>query len=229
VVYLPAEDVFVAVLSNCDCNSPELLTYKLAAIAAGRSYEYKEITISASNLQSYTGVYVNQKGQQRIITESGNKLFSQLGRGPKSQIRPFRNDQFFYDADPMATIEFTRNKSGKIEKLISGQLRGNDTWNKTDKPLPGENGIKISEDILKEYEGVYEVSPHFSFTITKEQDRLFLQAQGQEKFEMFAETSSVFFLKVNDAQLEFVKENGGKITKAILTQGGKEAQAKKIK
>ena len=78
------------------------------------------------------------------------------------------------------------------------------------------------------YTGEYEVSPQFSFTVTKEKDRLFLQATGQEKLEMFAETNNKFFLKVNDAQLEFVNESG-KITKVILKQGGRTTDAMKIK
>jgi hypothetical protein len=36
-------------------------------------------------------------------------------------------------------------------------------------------------------------------------------------------------LKVNDAELEFLDEGTGKITKAILKQGGRETNARKIK
>jgi hypothetical protein len=48
------------------------------------------------------------------------------------------------------------------------------------------------------------------------------------QLEMFAESNNKFFLKVNDAQLEFVNESG-KITKAILKQGGRTTDAMKIK
>ncbi|MGZ8541626.1 MAG: serine hydrolase [Chitinophagaceae bacterium] len=228
-IYLPKEDVFVAVFSNCDCNSPEVVTSKLAAMAGGKAYEHKEIVVANKILQGYTGVYENQKGQQRFITISENKLFSQLGRGPKSLIRSYQKDRFFYDADAMSTIEFTGNKTGAIEKLTTISLRGNDAWNKTNKPLPDENGIKLAEQVLEAFTGVYEVSPDFTFLITKEQTRLFLHATGQEKVEIFAETATIFFLKVNDAQLEFVKDGRGKVTKAILKQGGRETDAVKIK
>jgi hypothetical protein len=228
-VYLPGEDVFVAVLSNCDCNSPRDVAYKLAALATGKPYEHKEVAVANNILQGYAGVYENQKGQQRIITVSGNKLFSQLGRGPKSLVKSYQKDAFFFDADAMSTIEFTRDKTGGIVKLTTGHFSGNDTWNKTNKPLPGEDGIKLDEHILETLVGVYEVSPNFSFSITKEQTRLFLQATGQQKVEIFAETATIFFLKVNDAQLEFVKDGTGKVTKVIVKQGGKETGARKIK
>ena len=46
---------------------------------------------------------------------------------------------------------------------------------------------------------------------------------------MFADTETKFFVKVNDAQFEFVKDDSGTVIKAILNQGGRQADAKKIK
>ena len=90
-------------------------------------------------------------------------------------------------------------------------------------------GGVVDEAILERYTGKYEVSPQFSFAISKEGDRLFLQAAGQEKLEMFAESEAKFFLKVNDAQVEFVKDDSGKVVKAIINQGGRKTEAKKVK
>lgn len=228
-IYLPQEDVYVAVLSNCDCNALEGIPNRLAALAAGRPYKYNETTLPNNTIQGYTGVYENQKGQQRIITFLDNKLFSQLGRGPKSLLKAYQKDRFYFDADAMTTIDFTSGSNGSIENLTTADLRGNVIWNKTDKPVPNEDGIKLADDILEAYLGLYEVSPHFSFSIMKEQGRLFLKATGQEKVEIFAEAENRFFLKVNDAELEFVKDNTGKVSKAILNQGGRATDAKKIK
>lgn len=227
-MYLPKEDVFVVVFSNCDCNYPKEITTRLAALAAGKPYEYKEIPVDNSILPGYTGLYENQKGQERIITVSENQLYSQLGRGPKSQLKAYQKDKFFFD-DPMVTIEFSRNKEGNIETLIAKKLDGNDVWKKTNKPIPDSNGIKVDEHILETYVGEYEIPSVFTFAVTKEQDRLFIQATGQEKLEMLAETETKFFLKANDAQLEFVKDDSGKVTKAIVNQGGRQADAKRIK
>lgn len=228
-MYLPKEDVFVVVFSNCDCYYPKEITTRLAALAIGKPYEYKEILVENSILQGYTGVYENQKNQQRIITVSENKLYSQLGRGPKSNLKSYQKDMFFFDDDAMKTIEFSRNKKGKTEKLITKKLDGNDVWNKTNKPIPDSNGIKVDEKILATYVGKYEIPSIMTFSITKEQDKLFLQGDGQEKCEIFADTEKKFFTKVNDAQFEFVKDDSGKVTKAILNQGGRQADAKKIK
>ncbi len=227
-IYLPKEDVYVAVFSNCECNNPEDIASRLAAIASGKPYEYKEMILENAILQNYPGVYENEKGQQRIITVSENKLYSQLGRGPKSILKASEKDKFFFD-DAMVTIEFYRNKKGEISGLTTKRPKGNEVWNKTNKPMPSENGIKVDDKTLETYLGEYEIAPEFTFIISKEQDKVFLTATGQEKVEIFAETETKFFLKVNDAQLEFVKDNSGKIMKAILKQGGRQTDAKKIK
>jgi CubicO group peptidase (beta-lactamase class C family) len=226
-IYLPNEDVFVAVFSNCECNSPVDISSRLAALAAGKTFEYKEIPIENSTLQEYVGVYENQKDQQRIITVSQGQLFSQIGRGPTSKLKAYQKDMFFIDED--LTIEFSRNNKNAIEKLITKNLNGNQTWTKTNKPIPDQNGIKVDGKILQTYAGEYEISSDFTFLVTKEHDKLFLQATGQEKLEMFADTETKFFLKVNDAQIEFINDETGKITKVILNQGGRQMEAKKIR
>ena len=227
-IYLPKEDVFVVVFSNCDCIYPKDIASKLAALAVGKPYEYKEIPAANTILQGYTGLYENQKGQQRIITVSENQLYSQLGRSPKYKLKAYQKDMFFFEDDAMKTIEFSGNKKGKIEKLTTKKLDGNDVWNKTNKPIPDSNGIKVDEKILATYVGEYEITNEMSFSVTKEKDRIFVQAPGQEKFEIFADTENKFFTKVNDAEFEFVKDDSGKLTKVILNQGGRQTDAKKI-
>jgi len=229
VIYLPKENVFVAVFANCDCIHPKEIASKLAALAAGKPFEYKEIPMDNVILKEYTGLYENQKAQHRIISISENQLFSQLGRNAKFKLKAIKKDQFFFEDDAMKTIEFSRNKKGGIEKLTTKKLDGIDVWYKTNKPIPSENGIKVDEKILATYVGEYEIPSIMTFAITKEQDKLFLQGEGQEKFEIFADTENKFFTKVNDAEFEFIKNESGKPTKIILNQGGREVEAKKIK
>ncbi len=226
-IYLPKEDVFVVVFSNCDCNSPGDLAAKLAALAIGKPYARKEIPVENAILQGYAGIYENEKGEQRIITVSENKLYSQRGKNQKFKIKAYEKDKFFFD-DAMLTIAFSGNKAGEFSTLTTQSRSGSEVWKKTNK-LAIQTEIKLEEKILEMYTGEYEITPVFTFSITKEKDKLFLQATGQEKVEIFAITETKFFLKVNDAQLEFVKDDSGKVMKAILNQGGKQTDAKKIK
>jgi hypothetical protein len=51
---------------------------------------------------------------------------------------------------------------------------------------------------------------------------------GQATFPIFPESETMFFLKVVDAQIEFVKDAGGAVTALILHQGGRDQKAPRI-
>lgn len=61
--------------------------------------------------------------------------------------------------------------------------------------------------------------------ITLEGDRLMSRATGQGKLPIFPETKSKFFLKAVDAQLEFFKDESGKVSHLVLHQGSAEIKA----
>ncbi len=224
-IYLPKEGVFVAVFSNCDGNSPSDVSSKIAALAIGKPYAYKEITLD--NLQSYTGVYENEEGQ-RIISLADNQLYSQRNGGNKSKIKPYQKDAFFFE-NMLSTLEFGRNSAGQIEKVTLKGRQADATWKKTNKPIPTRTEVQVSEQILAGYVGEYQLAPNFILTVTKEGNRLITQATGQGKIEIFAESETKFFPKVMEALIEFVKDDSGKVTHLILNQGGRKMEAKKIK
>ena len=64
------------------------------------------------------------------------------------------------------------------------------------------------------YPGTYAGTP-LSFTVTSEDGHMMVQPTGQQKIEMFAEAEDKFFLKLVDAQIEFVRE-AGKVKALIL-------------
>jgi CubicO group peptidase (beta-lactamase class C family) len=225
-MYLPKEDVFVAVFSNCMCHSPADVTAKIAALAIGKPYEPKEIKVEPLVLQGYTGVYENSKGEQRYITVENNQLHSQRQGSEKLKLKGFAKDQFFFEAR-MNSLVFSRDASGAVDKVTLKGREDDMVWTKTSKPMPSRIEVKVDEEILSTYVGSYELAPNFILTITKEGDRLFAQATGQGKNELFATSPTQFFLKVVDAQVEFVKDETGKVSKLILNQG-KKMEAKKV-
>jgi CubicO group peptidase (beta-lactamase class C family) len=80
--------------------------------------------------------------------------------------------------------------------------------------------VAVDPAVLDSYVGVYELSPAFSITITREGAGLALQATGQPKLQLFAESPTEFFLKIVDAQIVFAKDASGKVTRLILHQAG---------
>jgi uncharacterized protein YneR len=87
----------------------------------------------------------------------------------------------------------------------------------------------VAEALLEKYVGEYEIQPGFSIVFTRDGARLFTQATGQSKFEVFAESETMFFLKAVDAKVEFVADHDGKVNKIILYQGGQKIEGRRVK
>jgi hypothetical protein len=96
--------------------------------------------------------------------------------------------------------------------------------------LPQEKkSVDLPEDVLKEYVGEYWVSNDLHLNITLENGQLKGLLTGQPKVDLFAQRKDLFFLKVVDAQLEFMRDSSGKVEKVVLYQGGAIIQAPKVK
>ena len=65
-------------------------------------------------------------------------------------------------------------------------------------------------------------------TVMKEGDKVFAQLTGQPKFEIFPKSETEFFWKVVNAQVTFVKDKSGKVTKAIHEQSGQKFDAPRM-
>jgi D-alanyl-D-alanine-carboxypeptidase/D-alanyl-D-alanine-endopeptidase len=88
--------------------------------------------------------------------------------------------------------------------------------------------IAVDPKIFDGYVGQYQLAPNFILTITREGDKLFAQATGQPRFQIFPESEREFFLKVVDAQLTFETDSTGKAASLTLHQNGANMPAKRI-
>ena len=95
--------------------------------------------------------------------------------------------------------------------------------------LPSERiSIHVSPETLQKYVGTYDPGFGGRCFITLDGDQLLTQLTGQSKFPLFAETETKFFLKVVDAQVEFMKDNLGRITHMLHHQNGQELKWMRI-
>ncbi len=65
-------------------------------------------------------------------------------------------------------------------------------------------------------------------TVRRKDHHLYAQLTGQPKFEIFPKFPTEFFWKVVDAQVTFVKDEQGKVTKAIHHQSGQTIEVPRI-
>jgi CubicO group peptidase (beta-lactamase class C family) len=88
--------------------------------------------------------------------------------------------------------------------------------------------IKLPREQLTSYVGTYQLAPKVRMTMTLDGDQMMTQLSGQQKLQVFPEADGKFFLKVVNAQLEFLKDANGKVTDAILHQNGRDQKAPRI-
>ena len=80
---------------------------------------------------------------------------------------------------------------------------------------------------LDRFVGEYPLSPAFKLTITRDGDKLFAQATGQQAFPLYPDSATTFSLRVVDATVEFQLDAAGAVTGLVLAQNGQRVRAAK--
>jgi len=101
------------------------------------------------------------------------------------------------------------------EIIAEGAEREEAALRKHSVPKPVE--IKA---ILDQYVGNYEMYPNFVLAVTRQGDRLWVQATNQPRLGIYAESEAKFSYRAVDAQITFVRNKEGKVDKLILHQHG---------
>ncbi|HVK97314.1 MAG TPA: DUF3471 domain-containing protein, partial [Flavisolibacter sp.] len=89
--------------------------------------------------------------------------------------------------------------------------------------------ITLHPSTLDQYIGEYQLAPNFIISIRKKGTALEAQATGQQAFDIFAEKEDLFFAKIVEAKIEFLKDENGKVSELILHQNGLKQKGKKNK
>lgn len=158
------------------------------------------------------GLEVTTDGEDRIVSHSGG-------------IEGF-NTYLAYDTAKRMTVVVLGNLNGAAPEKLGGELmtlaRGGTVT------LPGERrAVEMPVEILRSYEGEYELAPNFILTMSVVDGRLMAQATGQKVMELSAEAPDAFFLGALDAQITFNRDPAGGIEGLVLHQGGRDMPAKK--
>lgn len=230
MIVIPEERLMIAVLCNTDSPEPPPgeVALRIAAKAAGKALEDRgSVQLDPQALEEYAGVYRFDERTVRYVTREGSKLFAQRQGGDRQEILASARDEFFY---PDATrLRFRRDAQGKVTGAEMIHLsRPEEVGTKTGEPIPRERqAAQADPKVFDDYVGEYEIAAGFSIAVTREGDHLFGQPTGQRKLEIFPESADRFFLKAVDAQVEFVRGAGGKVTGLILHQGGRDMPGKR--
>ncbi len=89
----------------------------------------------------------------------------------------------------------------------------------------GKPSIDVPAAVLQRYVGDYVLSPEFHIAITRAPRGQALQATGQPRVDLFAESPTDFYLKEVDASITFQVDASGAVTGLVLHQSGRDQRA----
>ena len=158
------------------------------------------------------------------VTREGRRLFAQLSGQPRFEIFPKSETEFFWKVVD-ARVQFVRDEKGQVSKAIHQQSGQTIQAPKIkDQPVAA-----VDPATYEAFTGKYDYGQGKAvLTVTREGNQLFAQMTGQPKFEIFPSSATEFFWKVVNAKIAFVKNEAGKVTKAVHEQGGQRLEVPKI-
>ena len=223
--YYPDSKITVAVLANVNGQAPVQLAGQLGQIATGNevklSSERKSIELPRDKLDRLVGSYELTPMATMRITVVGTQLQSQLGGQPVVPLFA-ESDTVFFPRVVEAELTFELDAAGKPTALT---LKQNGQERRAPR-IEERKEVVVPLAVLERYSGTYRLQQGFDLVITVENGQLMSQATGQGKAPLFAESERKFFLKVANAQVEFVGD-GQRPTELVLYQGGRETHAQR--
>jgi CubicO group peptidase (beta-lactamase class C family) len=134
-LYLPDQDVFVAVFSNNAAGgiNPGLPASKLAALAVGDPFpEFTEVTVPEDVLRRYVGVY-EIKDASRTVTFRDGALYTQRTGGAQTRAIAASPTRFFYRTS-LSYFDFVV-EDGRVTAMVMYQ----------DGSAQGERAVKVPD------------------------------------------------------------------------------------
>ena len=220
---LQKEKFTVVVLTNVVPGIPGDLAHRATEFYLGEQlaprYTNKRFTITAKALDAIAGYYDYDEDVLKV-TVDGGKAYVELSERSVFEIFPKSETEFFYKVGD-GQITFVNDESGKVVKAI--HFRSGHTTN-----APRMDVFLVDTESLDAILGKYDYGEDGKLTVTRDGDEVFAQFTGQPKSPIYPKSATEFFWRMVDAQITFVKDASGKVTKAIHQQDGEKTDAKKI-
>jgi CubicO group peptidase (beta-lactamase class C family) len=168
-------------------------------------------TVSPAIYGDYVGRY-DYEDKVLSVTIENDRLFVQLTDQPKFEIFPAAKDQFFLNVVE-AQIGFKRDDTGKVVGAVHQQ--SGSTF-----AIPKIEGPEITPAELDAFVGRYRYGVFAILVTTRQRDQLYAQLTGQPRFPIFASEPNKFRWRAVEAEVEFLKDEQGRVIAARHSQGG---------
>jgi CubicO group peptidase (beta-lactamase class C family) len=226
---LPREEFTAVALANTLPGAPgvepaafahEMAEYFIGDQLAPRPANKVDRNISSKALHAITGRY-DYGGPVMRVTIEDSHAYAQLSGQPRYEIFPRSETEFFWKVVD-AQVTFVKDENGTVIKAVHHQ--GGNTINAVRLEFPSIDTASLDAIV-----GKYDYGQGKAIlTVSRDGDQVYAQLTGQPKFDIYPKSATEYYWKVVDAQVSFVKDETGKVIKAIHHQGGNTLDAPKI-
>ena len=227
-IYLPKEDVFVAVFANSDSPSasPGTVMQQLAAMAIDDPFPtFKKAALDAKAVEPWVGLYKVKDGERRVFLREG-KLYTQRTGGQELEAFAAGGGKYFYE-NSLTWFELKHDAAGTpvVAVYQQGAVVPETSPRAGDIP-PEPKAADVSRATLQSYAGTY-ISPAGPLVVAlPDSGPMTVKLGEQQAIPVAAVSQTEFRVQGVDARVEFKIENG-KVAGAVLKQGGRELPAKR--
>lgn len=231
-ILLPKQKIYAAILSNNSENqSLFFLAAQMAFDTAGADYPtFAAIDIDRERIPDYLGIYqINDRESRTVMVEDG-RLYTQRPGGGRSEIVAYGEDAFFYPGS-FTHLKFDRDRHGRViaMDMYPGGVDKAERAERISDSAEGERNVAdVSPEVYDLWVGSYELAPEAMLVVRREGGRLIVQLTGQPEFEAFPLSTTRFFFKAIDAEIEFSAGDDGRASKLVIFQGGDESLATRV-
>jgi CubicO group peptidase (beta-lactamase class C family) len=225
IVYLPREKILATILSNYEnIGNLDIPASKLAAMALGKPYVFKEVVLTPKTLQKYQAVYSNPNDEEHYITNQNGVLMYYYKGGGKTRLVPYGRDLFLLEST-LNSMHFQTDIKGLVKGYSIKGTGITSVWAKS-KEIPEIRKISLSEKKLKAFTGKYLFAANMLFEVVLKSGKLF-GLVGKDQKELIPYEDNSFYADDIDAKIIFKMNDHGKVTGLTKIQNS-EMEARKI-
>lgn len=219
--FVPAEDIYVAVLANTDDppTDPAAMVRRLAALALGEPFPvFTRAEVDLPATEPLFGAYDAGDGHERRFFARDGKLW--LGRGDEEvEVTPAGEDRFFFGPDGMAWFRAERQADGAHVLEVhppetAATIRAVRTG-----PVPA--ALTVAPAVLRTYLGTYATEGPVLTVAMDGNGRLAIGPAGQQPGTLRPVSETEFRLDDGITRVVFHNENGA-VDRITLYRGARE-------
>jgi D-alanyl-D-alanine carboxypeptidase len=230
-LYIPSQDVFVAVLANSDgpATPPASVARRLAALAVGRPYrEFRRAEVDPASLAPLFGVYrIAESGvTRRFFSRDGRLLTARDDGGSEREAFAAGGDEFFYP-DSFTWFRVRRRPDGAhVMEVHQGGEDAAELSTRTGDIPAAAPAVQVAREILQSYAGHYETQGPAADVALRADGVLTIRLQGQEAIPLRARSGTEFVIDGVGATIVFHAENG-RVDRFVIRQDGRELEGRR--